>query len=210
MGIWENEPLEKVQDEITRLGEYIIWDRNKIAVELMKLAGQITEGKKKPKVLKSMVSDQATQVGFLRDTEEQVAFLEKIASRKLKEQEAGEPKFEIIQQFMSTWRQKVTAYYLERLETGEWDDLNIAEKAMLERGPVYVAAAIKRDAQDRLIGLVKLIKDKTGEVISCELRSNPVGGFDGRIEGEKRNIYIDTILAGGWNIQKLHYRTLIK
>jgi len=58
--------------------------------------------------------------------------------------------------------------------------------------------------------LIYMIKDNVGNIERItRLEYNPNKGMDGIIKGEKGTINIDTILAGGYNIQKLHYRTLI-
>ena len=58
--------------------------------------------------------------------------------------------------------------------------------------------------------LIFMLKDKIGNVLEIiSLNYNPNKGMDGTIKGEKGSVNIDTILAGGYNIQKLHYRTLI-
>ena len=58
--------------------------------------------------------------------------------------------------------------------------------------------------------LIFMIKGNVGNVGNISrLEYNSNRGFDGTIRGEKGNININTIIAGGYNIQKLHYRTLI-
>ena len=58
--------------------------------------------------------------------------------------------------------------------------------------------------------LIFMIKGNIGNVENISrLKYNSNRGFDGTIKGEKGSVNIDTILAGGYNIQKLHYRTLI-
>lgn len=54
------------------------------------------------------------------------------------------------------------------------------------------------------------IENKLGHVYSAQLKDNQKGGFDGVIKSENGTAYIETILAGGWNVQSAHYRTLIK
>lgn len=59
------------------------------------------------------------------------------------------------------------------------------------------------------IETIAIIKDKIGNILEVKkLEFNNNRGFDGIIKGEKGTININTILAGGYNIQKLHYRTL--
>lgn len=56
---------------------------------------------------------------------------------------------------------------------------------------------------------ISIIKDRIGDVVKVNrLEFNSNRGFDGVIEGSKYIIYINTIIAGGYNVQKLHYRTL--
>lgn len=53
------------------------------------------------------------------------------------------------------------------------------------------------------------IKDKAGKAESFNVYPNPAGGVDGWIKGDKATINIQTIVAGGHNIQRAHYRTLV-
>lgn len=58
--------------------------------------------------------------------------------------------------------------------------------------------------------LIWMLKDNVGNIKEVnELEFNNNRGFDGVIKGENGNVKINTIIAGGYNIQKLHYRTLI-
>lgn len=63
---------------------------------------------------------------------------------------------------------------------------------------------------DMLKETIILIKDTVGDVEEVyELQSNGHKGYDCRIKGSKGSILINTIMAGGYNIQQLHYRTLV-
>lgn len=59
--------------------------------------------------------------------------------------------------------------------------------------------------------LIIMLKDNVGTITEIRrLEYNGNRGMDGTIEGTKGTVGINTILAGGYNIQKLHYRTLIQ
>lgn len=58
--------------------------------------------------------------------------------------------------------------------------------------------------------LIWMLKDNVGNIVEVKyLKYNSNKGFDGQIEGEKGTVNINTIGAGGYNVQKFHYRTLI-
>ncbi|MEH6945147.1 hypothetical protein [Bacillus sp. JJ722] len=56
--------------------------------------------------------------------------------------------------------------------------------------------------------LIKITK-KVGEILSCNLKLNRNDSFDGTVTGTKGTVNIRTIVAGGYNIQRVHYRTII-
>lgn len=52
---------------------------------------------------------------------------------------------------------------------------------------------------------------KKGEVTEFNIYNiNSTNGFEGTFTANDKKYYIQTILAGGYNIQKKHYRTIIK
>lgn len=77
-------------------------------------------------------------------------------------------------------------------------DTNISEEMIIESIEIMTKEVIY------------ILKDKIGnitEVVRLALNNNR--GFDGLFKGDKGSINISTILAGGYNIQRLHYRTLV-
>lgn len=77
-------------------------------------------------------------------------------------------------------------------------------------------ASNKRSSADMIVEMQKLdiltrAWSKVGRVsklVMAHIGSD--GSFNGYIEGEKGKVHIETILAGGYNIQRLHYRVLVK
>jgi len=69
---------------------------------------------------------------------------------------------------------------------------------------------IDKEMEIQYQAFIKKVEAKGGkivEVIRCSW--NGKGNIDGLIKCDKNTVSIDTIIAGGYNIQRLHYRTLI-
>ena len=68
-----------------------------------------------------------------------------------------------------------------------------------------------REAKSMIINLYYRIKDITGEVTNWKYLELGVGGtaLNGIVEGKEGKAYVESILAGGYNIQRLHVRVLV-
>lgn len=67
-------------------------------------------------------------------------------------------------------------------------------------------AEVKRRYQD----FIKRISEKCGKIIDAtNLRMGPKGTIDGVVLGTKAKVKVETIGAGGYNIQCFHYRILV-
>jgi len=79
-----------------------------------------------------------------------------------------------------------------------------------KKGNIIPEEDIKYTHDFMLKELIFMIKGNVGNVLNIsKLEYNPNRGMDGTITGERGSVNINTIVAGGYNIQKLHYRTLI-
>ena len=72
-----------------------------------------------------------------------------------------------------------------------------------------------RSAKNLILNLIKRVEKKVGEITEYNLFltvGNEYEGavLNGSVKGTKGTAYIESIIAGGWNIQKKHIRTLVK
>jgi hypothetical protein len=134
---------------------------------------------------------------------------------KIEKLQLDHPGFEIVVDVLNEmladdikWHKELKAQYKE-----DRNSLKGATKttmAFARMGAAEAEKIFRNDLEIRFYNLVKQIKDKVGELKEAKLDRNDNGGFDGYAIGENGMVNINTIVAGGYNIQRAHYRTLVK
>lgn len=98
-----------------------------------------------------------------------------------------------IDQFLDNWERSVMEYYQEK---GELDEAKIRD--------------IKWDKWFKKASIIHKVEKHVGKIVDTgNLHIGSDGNINGRIIGDKDSCYVQTIIAGGWNIQCLHYRVMI-
>lgn len=75
----------------------------------------------------------------------------------------------------------------------------------------FITKAINKEAENKEKKLIEQIKKKAGEIVdtgSLYIAQN--GDINGVVKGTKAEVSVNTISAGGYNIQRYHYRVLVK
>ena len=141
-----------------------------------------------------------------------------------------------IKEFINAWRKKAFKFYLNEIDNfrKEYTKLNnldysLRKVKLYELSKVYnqivrnlafgysdenlekkLIKIINSEAEYKEKQLISRVNKVIGEIYnSKELYVGINGELNGYIIGEKGNCKIETIYAGGYNIQCLHYRTLI-
>lgn len=103
-----------------------------------------------------------------------------------------------IDTFLESWR-KSFIEWAKQDETFKYNSVEQIEE---------VAA---QEVINKKLDLVARIEDVAGKIVDAKyLEIGKNGSLNGRVIGEKKSVYVETILAGGYNIQCLHYRVLVK
>ena len=106
------------------------------------------------------------------------------------------------------WKETVDSY---------WNN-NRFEYELKRKGYPYHRDAMEwlnhwldREVEKRKLRLILQVVKKAGKIVDARgLRFGYDTGINGTIVGEKTTVDVETIMAGGYNIQCFHYRVLIK
>lgn len=127
---------------------------------------------------------------------------------KLTRKEAAKIEFEalpeIIKTFLANWTARAIEYYMQHHDNSKNDMFRY-------RSAEYIKNAVEQDAQDKGIEISRKVTEKCGQITDAAgLKIGMNGTINGRIIGTTGSATVETILAGGYNIQCLHYRVLVK
>ena len=124
--------------------------------------------------------------------------------------ECEENKNDIVEKFLENWRKEAHKFYT----TANIKDVKVKRIAQIvdgvQSGIIDINKILDGEVKNKRMSFYSKINDRTGNIIKADLYIGNDGNINGTIKGEKRTVTIETILAGGYNIQCLHYRVLIK
>lgn len=136
-----------------------------------------------------------------------------------------------IREYLNEWKKVAREYYeaqynemneqLSQLSRFDWEGRNrlrnkygkfVFEASYYSSNVAgYFEKAINEEAEAKYFNLVNKIIKICGEITDAKyLHIAKNGELNGYIEGTQANAYIETITAGGYNIQRFHFRTLVK
>lgn len=75
----------------------------------------------------------------------------------------------------------------------------------------FLDEVLTKEVESKRAKLIARVEKKTGKITDASaLRVASNAELNGKVIGEKGEAYVETITAGGYNIQCLHYRVLVK
>ena len=101
------------------------------------------------------------------------------------------------------------AYQSTQKALQDWIKAN--QSVIIWNSKVTLEAALDREVANRKAKLIARVEAKAGKIVDAGgLYMGHNRELNGLIIGEKKAVYVETIYAGGYNIQCLHYRVLVK
>lgn len=95
--------------------------------------------------------------------------------------------------------------YKKFFEKHSWNELEEARRSDEE-----IHAANVRDAESAIINLIYRVRDAVGTITDWSGVHVSGGVLNGYVVGTEGRCVVETITAGGWNIQRFHLRVLVK
>lgn len=136
---------------------------------------------------------------------------------------------QVVKEYLNNWKGLAYEWHLKRYE--EYNEYieehglsyeNLKERKRLFGNIIiemyfqsdrekWLDVLLEKDKRNKILDLMARTKEVTGKIISANsLKIGINGGLNGIIEGKTGKVEIETIDAGGYNIQCYHYRVLVK
>lgn len=124
------------------------------------------------------------------------------AKNESKNEEINSNKVKVIEDFLDKWVEEVVKYYTEKgLLVEEYN--GDAKTTTIED--------IIADRNAKSYNITYKVFKHIGKITNANyLEIGIDGNLNGHVEGEKGKCWVKSIIAGGWNIQREHFRVLVE
>ena len=117
------------------------------------------------------------------------------------------------QEFAPEWedvKQKIKEFESKQTK----NDLNIIGNMRYDllqhRGDKFLNEILDREVKAKKVHFISRIEKKSGEIKEVNLNIGVDGSINGTVVGNNATVDVYSIVAGGYNIQRAHYRVLVK
>ena len=134
-------------------------------------------------------------------------------------------RIQVVEQFFEGYEKEVFAYFVEMYKLTYQEQRELVNLGKLTKGNFQILrgtplthdqgygidAIVHKDIEMKKAKLYGTIQKKMDEEIKeVNLYQGEDGTMNGTLKGETKTLRIETIRAGGYNVQCLHYRILVK
>ena len=158
----------------------------------------------------SMLNSYLERIARLEAENEELQEAIELIALKAERQQRVEQGHESIIEFLEYLLEKDMDWYKELKATSDKSKFSKTEKHIASLTEKEALKVFRKDLDSRYVKLITQVTKKVGAIQTIEVRRNFNDGFDGYVKGENGQCVLQTILAGGHSVQRLHYRTLIK
>ena len=82
---------------------------------------------------------------------------------------------------------------------------------MKDASDEYISKFLAVEAETKKKSLIEKVEEKAGKILDARgLTIGADGNINGTVVGSTKTVSVKTILAGGWNVQCLHFRVVVK
>ena len=126
----------------------------------------------------------------------------------------------VVKEFLSNWKENAWEYYKEELELSNemsYEEYCERHPSRSKRDMIHSSAneeyfdkILDKEVAQKEKSFINRVEKKAGKILDAELSIGRDGNINGTVVGELKTVTVRTILAGGYNIQSIHYRVLVK
>lgn len=192
--------MEKLSDQEQRWAE---WDIESLQDDIKRIRREIEETRKTIENYKAQIAGETERQNLL--TTEVPELLKKMQTELVEGWDEYDKRRR--DQMKKDFREMDYNGFLKKYRGQNTDFRNLTDDE--------IHAGNLRDAEDLILNLINRVKGITGEITSWNGIRATAGAqgytvLNGRVEGKEGIAYVESIGAGGYNIQRYHIRVLIK
>lgn len=192
----KNAQIEKATDENERY--WLVCDTNHLREDIIRLENEIKEtGATIEKYRKQLAGEIERENTLVREVPET---LKRMQAELVEKWDAWDK--EDKKRILAAYRE---LGYKKFFENHSWNELEEARRSDEE-----IHAANVRDAESAIINLIYRVRDAVGTITDWSGVHVSGGVLNGYVVGTEGRCVVETITAGGWNIQRFHLRVLVK